>query len=273
MASQTIRGLTCDAPQMLDRAKGALYGTMIFDALAMPSHWYYGGERQVRQAYGRIQNYVKPETKLPGSIMSKSNTGGGGRGGYSGDVIGELIFHGKKKFWARGADYHYHHALQAGDNTLEVLLLRRVLAVTTAKEGQFDEEAIRNDYIQFMQTKDSHNDTYCGTCHRMFFANLAGGKAAKDCPDNDGHNVDNTDSIITTIPIALLAKDDDKAASEAAQMVSITRKSATSEKFARIFTGMLRRVVSGEDVSAVVSESAKSLNIHLPAGGADPVTA
>jgi ADP-ribosylglycohydrolase len=30
----------------LDRVKGALWGLFIGDALAMPSHWYYGGSAQ-----------------------------------------------------------------------------------------------------------------------------------------------------------------------------------------------------------------------------------
>lgn len=256
-----------------DRVKGALYGLLIADALAMPSHWYYGGESQVAQAYGTIKGYVKPETRLPGSIMSKSNTGGGGRGGYSGDVIGTLIFHGKKKFWARGADYHYHHALKAGDNPLEPLLVRRVVNVTAAAGGVFDEDQVRNDYINFMQTEDSHNDTYCGTCHRMFFANLASGKAPKDCPDNDGHNVDNSDSIITTVPVALLNSDEEKASDNAAAMVRITRKSQASEAYTRLFTNMLRSVVRGEHVDTVVQRAAKQLKMNLPNRGLDPVTA
>jgi hypothetical protein len=41
----------------------------------------------------------------------------------------------------------------------------------TAKEGKFDVDAITKDYVDFMTTPDTHNDTYCGTCHRMFFAN------------------------------------------------------------------------------------------------------
>lgn len=123
--------------------------------------------------YGPIKGYVQPIEHLPGSIMSKSNTGGGGRGGYKGDVIGDVIFHGKKKFWKPGADYHYHHLLRPGDNTLEGLLAVRAMEVTASNNGSFDPELICQDYITFMTTKDSHNDTYAGTCHRMFFANYA----------------------------------------------------------------------------------------------------
>lgn len=33
-------------------------------------------------------------------------------------------------------------------------------------------EAYLGEYVTFMQTPGSHNDTYCSTAHRMFFANL-----------------------------------------------------------------------------------------------------
>ena len=31
----------------------------------------------------------------------------------------DVILYGKKKFWGRGLDYHYHVGLRAGENTLE----------------------------------------------------------------------------------------------------------------------------------------------------------
>ena len=58
--------------------------------------------------YGKITGYVKPKDKFRASIMSLSNTGGGGRGSYEGSIIGDVINHGKKKFWVRGGDFHYH---------------------------------------------------------------------------------------------------------------------------------------------------------------------
>merc|ERR1719486_279665 len=80
------------AEEAADRVGGALWGMLIGDALAMPTHWFYGGERQVHKTYGAaLEGYVKPVTKLPGSIMNKSNTGGGGRGSDKGDIIGKVI--------------------------------------------------------------------------------------------------------------------------------------------------------------------------------------
>lgn len=262
--------------EMADRVRGALYGMFIADALAMPSHWYYSGREGIRRAYGTIDGYVKPQTRLPGSIMSKSNTGGGGRGSFKGDVIGDVIFHGKKKYWARGADYHYHHALDAGENTLEIQLTRRVLDTVAKAKGSFDPNPIRDDYIHFMTTPDTHKDTYCGTCHRMFFGNLKSGKDPKDCPDNDNHNVDTCDSIITTIPIALMNADDEKTNADVTTMVGITRKSVPSERYAVLFASMLRDIVLRDvNVREAVTKNAATIGYDVAASarGQDPVTA
>lgn len=276
MSEEPLKTVCSSESDMADRVRGALYGMFIADALAMPTHWYYGGSDQVRRAYGKIKGYVKPQTKLPGSIMSKSNTGGGGRGSFKGDIIGDVIFHGKKKFWARGADYHYHHALEKGGNTLEILLTRRVLATIASTKGTFVPKSIVDDYVQFMMTPDTHNDTYCGTCHRMFFANMKSGIPLGECPDNDNHNVDNSDSIITTVPIALMSADDEKTNADVATMVALTRRSIPSQQYAVLFASLLRDVViRNVDVRSAVEKNADAVgfNVKAAARRQDPVTA
>jgi ADP-ribosylglycohydrolase len=240
---------------LVDRLKGALYGMLIADALAMPSHWYYGGQRQVARDYGPITSYVAPLEKLPGSIMGKSNTGGAGRGGDKGSVIGDVIFHGKKKYWRSGSGFHYHRGMEAGSNTLEALLARRAINVTSTIGGRFDVDAVRDDYISFMTTPGSHNDTYCGTCHRMYFASWSQGVPPSDCPSNDGHNVDVVDALVATIPIALRSADDAEAEREVQAMVAITRDSRPAQQHAALFARALRSVVRGAATleSAVVA--------------------
>jgi len=256
-----------------DRINGALFGLLIGDALAMPTHWFYGGDRQVAATYGRIKGFVAPVDHLRGSIMSKSNTGGAGRGGFNGDVIGNVIFHGKKEFWKPGADYHYHQGMSAGDNTLEGLLTRRVINVTS-ELGQFDRSAIQQDYIQFMTTPGKHNDTYCGTCHRMFFAKFAAGHPADECPDNDQHNVDTADSIVTSVPVALTASDDETAISQVKTTVGITRNSPQSEQFAALFASTLRSVIRGTTVREAVTSAGRASGVDVTRSqGSDPVTA
>ena len=102
---------TC--PNLSDRRKAALFGLYVGDAVAMPVHWMYNLSN-LRRDYGRITGYVKPKDYFEGSIMNLSNTGGGGRGGDQGDIIGSVINHGKKKYWVRGGNFHYHLGLDAG---------------------------------------------------------------------------------------------------------------------------------------------------------------
>lgn len=249
---------------LADRVKGALVGLLIADAMAMPTHWFYGGPRQIASTYkGPLKGYVAPVTHLPGSIMSKSNTGGAGRGGYKGDVIGKVIFHGKKKFWKPRADYHYHQGMQAGDNTLEGLLTRRVCNITAAAGGKFDPAALTADYICFMTTPGTHNDTYCGTSHRMFFAKFAAGVPPKDCPDNDQHNVDTADGIVTTVPVGLIATTDAVAQADAGAMVLLTRQSKAGAAHAKMFATLLRGVVRGGAVRREVQSTAIAMGYDV----------
>ena len=101
-------------------------------------------------------------------------SGGGGRGSDQGSIVGDVILHGKKKYWMRGGNFHYHLGLEAGENTLEAQLVR-VLSKSIQDRGSFDANDFRERYMKFMTTPGSHNDTYASTCHRMFFANVMRG--------------------------------------------------------------------------------------------------
>lgn len=245
-----------------DKVKGCLYGLLIGDALASPTHWFYGSYRQVASLYGGpITGYTAPVERLPGSIMSKSSTGAdGGRGSFKGDVIGGVIFHDKKRFWAPGEDYHYHVGLRAGENTLEALLVRRVLAVTAANAGRFDPAGVVDDYVTFMTTPGTHNDTYCGTAHRMFFGRMASGKPLSECPSNDGHNVDTIDALVTTVPVALIECDDSRVAAAVGTMVSLTRSSKPAPAQAAAFASLLRSVIRGEPLKDAVTSHARAFS-------------
>jgi hypothetical protein len=108
-----------------------------------------------------------------------------------------VINHGKLEYWNPNKSIHYHATLQAGENTLEMQLARVLMKSIVANNGMFDEDHFRKAYVEFMTTKGSHNDTYASTCHRMFFANMIFHKKdPKDCPDNDGHNVDAIDGLV-----------------------------------------------------------------------------
>ena len=61
----------CDVKALADRVKGALFGLLIGDALSMPTHWFYGGERQVlhwshhlADSTGTGSGYLRPYPRL-----------------------------------------------------------------------------------------------------------------------------------------------------------------------------------------------------------------
>lgn len=158
MSSPTSTSVCSDAPlSLVDRKKGALFGLYVADATAMPVHWMYNLS-QLKRDYGEIKGYVKPKDRFEGSIMNLSNTGGGGRGSDQGDIIGNVINHGKKQYWLRGGNFHYHLGLDAGDNTLEAQLCRLLVRSITKHQGYVYDQFL-DEYVKFMTTPGSHNDT------------------------------------------------------------------------------------------------------------------
>ena len=272
--------------ELADRVAGALWGMVIADAIAMPVHWFYGGAREIAGKFGGpLKGYVQPlaaRGAYPGSIMALSSTGGAGRGSSEGDIIGSVINHGKKHLWERGAGYHYHCTLQKGENTLEGDMMRlamRSLSLSASGnrgDGGFDVDRMQREYVEFMTTPGSHNDAYASSYHRMFFQNRAAGKPLRECPSNDGHNVDAIDGLI--IPAVVLlggaAQPEAEALQAAQQSVRVTRRSPRVEQFVGELSTMLRAVLHGQPAaeaaqSAAVRLMGRKLDVQTP----DPVVA
>ncbi|KAJ8599593.1 hypothetical protein CTAYLR_004708 [Chrysophaeum taylorii] len=265
-----------------DRVRGALWSFFAGDALAAPTHWYYGGRAQVARDYGKIVDYTKPVLELPGSIMAKSNTDGAGRGSYNPrkkTIIGDVINHGKKPYWDPARSYHYHCTLEAGENTLEAQLAR-VLMRSIASSGRFDPNDFRKSYVDFMTTPGTHDDAYASTCHRMFFANLVHRKLRpEECPDNDRHNVDTMDGLvlptIAAIAEAYAAPDESPASRDlarraAAETVRVTRNSPALENAAGALSDILFDLVVGKETDP---RKAVQATYRIFPGDVDPMVA
>jgi len=299
------------ASSVPDRVRGALWGMFIGDSIAMPVHWYYDRSR-LRADFGTITKYEAPKSSYPGSIMNLSSTGGGGRGSDKGSIIGDVICHGKKKFWTAGGSYHYHHGMAAGENTLDTILCRLLVdSMVKVRKGGATSKGIVDlnqlvdryleDYVAFMTTPGTHNDTYAATAHRMFFANWVRkgrpteGAALRELADNDGHNTDSVDGLINVLPLSAesalaLAKDatsnrfpwDDPARrSRISGVINALRKSTELPKFGYLYDELLQRLFHGEDLKETVLSVAKKVDAGLPdqivqmaeRGGQDPMSA
>ncbi len=179
------------------------------------------------------------------SVMNKSNTGGPGEGSDESTLIGDIIMHGKRKYWLKGSSYHYHCTLQAGENTLEAQLTR--LLVRTMSEPDFSYDKFQEAYIKFMTTEGSHNDAYAASAHRAFFKNYAiDKKDPKDCADNDGVHMDGNDALTFTVPVILKHSDlpKDQLYKEVHKTINVCRKT-TLEPYALAWTDILVDVLHG----------------------------
>ena len=267
------------------RLRQALWAFFAGDALSSPSHWFYGGQRQIQQQYGGLLNdYTRPTEQLPGSILNKSNLLGAGRskGGVNRrdddslppTIVGHVILHGKQDYWHPSKQIHYHATLQAGENTLEASLARVLMRSIVENNGSFDADHFRHAYMDFMMKPGSHNDTYASTCHRMFFSNLIYDQMRpEDCPDNDSHNVDTIDGLIlpTLVSLAVSARPSatvEDAAREAQKCVAVTRRSKPLQKATAAWAGLvysaIRRDKEGANLTEGVDSMAKSLGLPKP---------
>ena len=185
----------------------------------------------------------------------------------------------KKQFWLRGGNFHYHHGMSAGENTLDALVTR-LLTQSIIKQGVIDTDDYRNRYISFLTTPGSHNDTYAGTCHRMFFKNLRDGVPPKDCPDNDTHNVDAIDALMVLPPVILANIHNSEVVRSNAikDAIQTTRKSQVVLKYATLYSNMLLSILlEGATMQEVAVKAGSALGYDVAAqvrkSNGDPMVA
>ena len=201
--------LTADLPQQQikrQRAKAALVNLFVADSLAMPVHWFYnpGDILRVFGKHGITKLEAAPEVH-PSSIMSLHSTSAGGRSRgknpASKEVIGDVILKGRRHLWGRPGG-HYHHGLQAGDNTLNAWCAR--LLVTHMSESlAYDSKDWIDAYIQFMTANPpAYPDTYAESYHRGFFANWIAGVPPLECGAVT-HDTPSMGALVSVAPLAL----------------------------------------------------------------------
>ncbi|KAJ8405961.1 hypothetical protein AAFF_G00308490 [Aldrovandia affinis] len=156
-----------------------MWGMCAADAMSMPVHWYYT-VRDIKTDFGGwITGYQPPKSRHPSSILTLSNSAGSGRTSSLAQhppVVGNIILHDKLKFWKLpDGSVHYHQGLRAGQNTLNTQCAVRVARVLAAGGScsvgeQCARGAVLSDYVRFMTTPGSHDDTYAESFHRAFFS-------------------------------------------------------------------------------------------------------
>ncbi|XP_072049839.1 uncharacterized protein [Amphiura filiformis] len=266
--------------------QGAIWGSFIGNALAMPVHWYYNPD-DIKQGYnGWLSGYVAPNQRHPTSILSISAAGSAGRSTFKGQsekpVIGSVILHDKLKYWqSNDRTVHYHQGMAPGDNTLNSRLAAQTARLLSEADPSKSEDDLVTDvmtrYVEFMTTPGSHNDTYAESADREFFRDwqLAGSpKSPKDIMEfvekrikrlNSNkldHNIDCIGALVTSTPVILhyAGHTEDVAAKNAVRIVRATHCSKSLDPYVELYARSLHAVVNGAKLKDV-AESALSSNL------------
>ncbi len=203
-------GSTVDSPAgkalKRTRVKAALVNLFVGDALSMPVHWFYNPGDILRKfpPHG-IQGMEAAPASHPSSIMALHSTSRGGRGlqgtGAQPAIIGDVILKGKRHLWGR-PNGHYHHGMQAGENTLNAWWARWVMQ-SMSRRGCYDPDKWVAEYIEkMMADPPQHPDTYAESCHRGFFANLHSGISPTRCGAVT-HDTPSMGALVSVAPLAL----------------------------------------------------------------------
>ena len=214
------------------RCRGALYGLLIGDALAMPVHWYYD-TLALRRDYGRVTDYVVPKNPHPDSILWRSS--------YrplneKGDIL-----HDQSEYWGKRG-IHYHQFLEAGENTLNLKLCSLLIESLNANRGYSSDDYLKR-YIDFMTTPGSHRDTYVEEYHRHFFTNYAAGKPPYQCGVKEKH----IGGLVGLVPIVVFYRHLPSRAREAAlEHLSLTHLGQKMSMAAHLLVQLLLEVLSGK---------------------------
>mmetsp|Transcript_15959 Transcript_15959/g.62352 ORF Transcript_15959/g.62352 Transcript_15959/m.62352 type:complete len:374 (+) Transcript_15959:50-1171(+) len=262
------------------RARGALWAALIGDALSMPVHWYYDTSA-IDRDFGEIRGYRAPKEVHPTSIMHCSSTGGGGRGTAGGQVVGKVILHDKAEFWGgKNRGIHYHRGMQAGENTLTSRCARILLRTIAEAGGVYEEDRFLEDYVKFMTTPGTHNDTYADSFHREFFLRFGQGLPPRKCVGPEMSDTAQIGGLVMLIPVITSVtlssvkgkeeltadeKNDAVTAAEdaAVRQLRLTHNSEKLERNAKTYARMLSSTLLGDDLRAVIDSNESALGLPM----------
>lgn len=170
-----------------DRARAAILGAHVGDALAFPFHWYYSynilqqhmDKYYKQDSHGWVHGFQQVHEELKfkhpdsfkyfrlASFWSLSNI-----------VQDHDRCNDNRTAWATKGT-HYHHNLRPGETTITVQLCRLLLQSLNESKG-YDYEHYLQGYAKYFEAPRQHRDTYIEVPHQ-FFMHKRAQILAKDC--------------------------------------------------------------------------------------------
>ncbi len=223
-----------------DRAAGAFYGMFIGDALAMPVHWYYD-INALKRDYGLVTDFMKPRNPHPDSILWRSS--------YTPQNKRVDILHDQSQYWGKRG-IHYHQFLKAGENTLNLKLVRELLLLLK-KQTHYAEKKWLEHLVDYMTTPGCHNDTYIEEYLRHFFTQFGQGCDLMACGRKDENHIGGLSLMLPLLMV--FGQNREYALRTALAHLALTHGGASMVSGGKIIAKIVLDVLSGTSLETAIA--------------------
>ena len=259
-----------DIKLRLQRLKNALWGLFIGDSLAMPVHWYYNQDNIKKDFAGGVTAYETARHPHPESFMVGM--------GYHPDVEVATrldrpfdILHEHVRFYNTSFHtleieqteretehgnstpsldnrYHYHHGLQAGENTLGAHLVR-VLMRSVVAEYRYEQQAFIDAFINHLATPGSNRDPYTEIYIRRWFEQYTRGMPPHACAElqRSTWSIGSHGGIIRPLVVSLLARNPYQGVGLAFEHQNLTHRSENNATALSVLVPLLHDLALGHE--------------------------
>ncbi|MFW5689949.1 MAG: ADP-ribosylglycohydrolase family protein [Spirochaetota bacterium] len=281
--------------QAITRTENALWGLFIGDALAMPVHWYYDRENIRREFDGGVRGYEAPHHPHPGSFMVgmsyEPDVESARRLGRPYDILHEHARFYETSYGSLQIDrderesqhgnsvprleqrYHYHHGLEAGENTLGAHLVRELVR-SVARAGEYHPDAFLEGFVHHLSTPGLNRDPYTEIYIRRWFERYSRGLPRTECAEHQRAvwSIGSHGGMIRPMVLSLLFPgSSSKALGMALEHQVLTHRSENVATALTVACPLLHELVDGGDADGAFHRAAAGL--HLPAVTGDELFA
>lgn len=271
------------------RIRNALWGLFIGDALAMPAHWFYSLGNIKRVFDGGVRAYSPAPHPHPESFMVgmdyNPDVDTANRLGRKYDILHEharfyrtsystLEIHASEQESEHGHmvprledRFHYHHGLQAGENTLGAHLVR-VLMRSVIHEGRYDPDSFLEDFVEHLTTPGRNRDPYTEIYLRRWFENYSRGLPAHVCAEEQRKvwSIGAHGGVIRPLVVSLLVESGYQGLGLAIEHQNLTHRSENVAGSLGILVPILNALVQGTDPRRAVTPHAGAVRVPETTG-------
>jgi ADP-ribosylglycohydrolase len=154
----------------------------------------------------------------------------------------------------------------AGENTLNSVCARLVTRGVAAEKGNYGTARFLKDYVEFMTTPGSHNDTYAESFHRDFFSNWAAGVPPERCAGKEGHNTPTIGGFVMLPPVVFANMWRGEALMKRAvtEHLRTTHESDMLAQRAEVFAVLLASLARGAPPREALASAGLAIGLDVP---------